>query len=69
MQKYFLINNMDYDMNRDTVVAATKRKARLPGFVAGLVLLLSVHLPSVTSAQGATDSVTGFAREPVHVAA
>jgi len=56
-------------MNRHAVVAATKRKARLPGFVAGMVLLLSVHLPSVTLAQDATDSVTGFAREPVHVAA
>jgi len=56
-------------MKRDAVVAATKRKARLPGFVAGMVLLLSVHLPSVTLAQDATDSVTGFAREPVHVAA
>ena len=56
-------------MNRDAVVAATRRKALLPGFVVGMALLLSVHLPSVTSAQDATDSVTGFAREPVHVAA
>ena len=45
------------------------RKAREPGFVAGMVLLLAVHLPSATLAQDGTDRVTGFPRDPVHVAA
>jgi allantoinase len=39
------------------------------GLVAGLVLLFAVHLPSTTRAQGETDWVTGFPREPIHVAA
>jgi allantoinase len=39
------------------------------GLVAGVTLLLAVCVPSVTSAQDGTDRVTGFAREPVHVAA
>jgi allantoinase len=56
-------------MNRDAVVAVAKRKARLPGLVAGTALLFAVHFPAATSAQDATDPVTGFAREPVHVAA
>jgi peptidoglycan/xylan/chitin deacetylase (PgdA/CDA1 family) len=45
------------------------RKAWEPGFVAGLVLLLAVHLPAATLAQDETDWVTGFPRDPVHVAA
>jgi allantoinase len=45
------------------------RKALERGFVAGIALLLAVHLPSVTLAQDGIDPVTGFAREPVHVAA
>ena len=45
------------------------RKAWEPGFVAGLVLLFSVHLPSATLAQDETDWVTRFPRDPVHVAA
>ena len=45
------------------------RKAWEPGFVAGLVLLFAVHLPSATLAQDGTDWVTGFPRDPVHVAA
>jgi len=44
-------------------------KAWEPGFVAGLVVLFAVHLPSATLAQDRTDAVTGFPREPVHVAA
>jgi allantoinase len=56
-------------MNRHDIVAASKPKARLPGLVAGMALLFAVQLPPVTSAQDATDPVTGFAREPVHVAA
>jgi hypothetical protein len=55
-------------MSRD-VIAAAKRKAHLPGLVAGMALLFAVQLPAATSAQDATDPVTGFAREPVHVAA
>jgi peptidoglycan/xylan/chitin deacetylase (PgdA/CDA1 family) len=56
-------------MNRDAVIAASKRKAHLPGLIAGMALLFAVQLPAATSAQDATDPVTGFAREPVHVAA
>ncbi len=56
-------------MNRDAVVAVAKRKARLPGLVAGAALLFAVHLPAVTSAQDVTDPVTGFVRTPVHIAA
>jgi allantoinase len=43
--------------------------ARELGFVAGLVLLFAVHLPSATLAQDGTDWVTGFPRAPVHVTA
>ena len=45
------------------------RKAWEPGFVAGLVLLFAVHLPSATLAQDETDWVTRFPRDPIHVAA
>jgi allantoinase len=38
-----------------------------PGFVAGMVLLLSVHFSSATLAQDGTEWVTGFPRAPVHV--
>jgi len=38
-------------------------------FAAALAFLLGVCLSPVSSAQEATDPVTGFAREPVHVAA
>ncbi len=44
-------------------------KAWEAGVVAGLVLLFAVHLPSGTLAQDGTDSITGFPREPIHVAA
>jgi allantoinase len=48
---------------------AMTRKAREPAFfVAGMALLLAVHLPSATLAQDGIDRVTGFARDPVHVA-
>ena len=56
-------------MNPRTVVEVMTRKARGAGFVAGMALLLAVQLPSATLAQDGTDRVTGFAREPVHVAA
>jgi allantoinase len=45
------------------------RKARELGVAAGLALLFAVNLPAATSAQDATDRVTGFPRDPVHVAA
>ena len=45
------------------------RKAREQGFVAGLALLLAVQFTSATLAQDEVDPVTGFIREPIHVAA
>ena len=45
------------------------RKAWKPGFAAGLMLSLAVHLPAAAVAQDGIDSVTGFARDPIHVAA
>jgi allantoinase len=45
------------------------KAARKIGFVAGIALLFAIHLPSATLAQEGTDRITGFAREPVHVAA
>jgi allantoinase len=55
-------------VNLNTVVGVMTRKAREPGFVAGIVLLFVVHLPFATLAQDGTDRVTGFARDPVHTA-
>jgi allantoinase len=49
--------------------AWTYWKPWTPGVVAALALLLAVVLPFATSAQDATDSVTGFPREAIHVAA
>jgi peptidoglycan/xylan/chitin deacetylase (PgdA/CDA1 family) len=43
--------------------------ARAIGFIAGMALLLAVHFPAASFAQGGIDRVTGFARDPVHVAA
>jgi allantoinase len=45
------------------------RKTWYAGFVAGLVLLLAAHLPGASLAQDGRDSVTGFPREPIRVAA
>jgi len=45
------------------------RKIWHAGFVAGLALLLAAHLPGTSLAQDGRDPVTGFPREPVHVAA
>jgi peptidoglycan/xylan/chitin deacetylase (PgdA/CDA1 family) len=45
------------------------RKAWKPGFAAGLVLSLAVHFPAAAFAQDGIDRVTGFARDPIHVAA
>jgi peptidoglycan/xylan/chitin deacetylase (PgdA/CDA1 family) len=50
-------------------VLEVMRKARAPGFVAAMALLLAVQLPSAAWAQDGTDRVTGFARDPVHVTA
>jgi allantoinase len=56
-------------MNLNTVIPAFTRKARRFGFFAGMLLVLAVHLPSAAFAQDGIDRVTGFARDPVHVAA
>ena len=56
-------------MSLGMTVDAMTRKAREQGFVAGLALLLAVQFTSATLAQDGIDPVTGFAREPVHVAA
>jgi len=53
-------------MSVSTPVETMTRNAREQGFVAGMALLLAVQLPSVALAQ---DPVTGFTREPIHVAA
>src|SRR6202049_4927920 len=45
------------------------RKTRELGFVVGLALLFVVNLPAARSARDATDRVTGFPRDLVHVAA
>ena len=39
------------------------------GYFAGLVILLAAHLPAPAEAQDAIDGVTGFPRQPLHVAA
>ncbi|MFZ3328287.1 MAG: polysaccharide deacetylase, partial [Methylocella sp.] len=56
-------------MNLSTMVEVMTRKARELDFVAGVALSLAVHLPPATFAQDGIDRVTGFARDPVHVAA
>src|SRR5436190_10747198 len=56
-------------MNLNTVVEFLTRKARRFGFLAGMLLMLVIHLPSATFAQDGIDGVTGFARDPIHVAA
>jgi allantoinase len=50
-------------------MTAIKRKAQKASACAVLAMAFAVQLPLVASAQGATDPVTGFARDPVHVAA
>ncbi len=54
-------------MIENAVVAAMTWKAHLSGVV--VMLAASACIPSPTLGQGAIDPVTGFAREPVHVAA
>ena len=55
-------------MNLSTAVDVMTRKTRDFGFVAGMALVLAIHLPTATFAQDGIDRVTGFARDPVHVA-
>jgi allantoinase len=55
-------------MNSGNAGAAMTRKVRERGFVAGMVMLLAVQLPSAALAQDGIDRVTGFPRDPVHVA-
>jgi len=43
--------------------------ARMAGCVPGLALSFAVCLPATSLAQDGIDRVTGFAREPIHVAA
>jgi allantoinase len=56
-------------MNLNNSVELLMRKARQLGFAAGMVLVLAIHLSSAAFAQDGIDRVTGFARDPVHVAA
>ena len=56
-------------MSLSMTVDAMTRTAREQGFVAGLALLLAVQFTSATLAQDGIDPVTGFIREPIHVAA
>jgi allantoinase len=56
-------------MNLNTLVELLIPKARRFGFPAGMVLVLAIHLPSAAFAQDGIDRVTGFARDPVNVAA
>jgi allantoinase len=59
---------------RFTHLLGAAREARFPGaareagLIAAMALLLAVQLPTVAPAQDATDRVTGFPREPVHIA-
>src|SRR6478736_6094027 len=56
-------------MNLNNSVEFLMRKARQLGFAAGMVLLVGMCFSTASSAQETHDPVTGFAREPVHVAA
>ena len=56
-------------MSLSTTVEAMTRTAREQGFVAGMALLLAVQFTSAALAQDGIDPVTGFTREPIHVAA
>jgi peptidoglycan/xylan/chitin deacetylase (PgdA/CDA1 family) len=56
-------------MNLNNFAEFLIRKARQLGFAAGMALVLAILLPSAAFAQDGIDRVTGFARDPVHVAA
>jgi hypothetical protein len=60
---------MNLTAMREVVTRKVRRPGRSSACVAGMALLFTVLLPAVASAQPVTDPVTGFAREPVHVAA
>src|ERR1700684_4376939 len=53
---------------RDLITRLVGAAAFKAGFAAGWVLLSAVQLSSAGLAQEGIDRVTGFAREPVHVA-
>jgi allantoinase len=54
---------------RDFIMLVVGTAARKAGLVAGVALLTAMLLPAASRAQQSIDRVTGFAREPVHVAA
>src|SRR6266568_4801448 len=56
-------------MKLNTVLEFLTWKAREFGLIAGMALVLAVQLGSASFAQDGIDRVTGFARDPVHVAA
>ncbi len=56
-------------MKVDNAGGAVTRKVRECGVVAAVVMLLAAALPSAASAQNGIDRVTGFPRDPIHVAA
>jgi len=51
------------------LVEVVTRKVGRRGVLAAMVVLLAAQLPSATLAQNGIDRVTGFPRDPVHVAA
>jgi allantoinase len=53
----------------DVMTCERSRPGRARAFAAVLALLFAAQLPSAASAQDATDPVTGFPRESVHVGA
>jgi len=55
-------------MNPCTAVEAGARKVGRRGILAAMAMLLVAQLPSAASAQNGIDRITGFPREPVHVA-
>ena len=48
---------------------APRKAGRIHALIAGVTLMFAAGLPASGAAQEATDPVTGFAREPIHVAA
>jgi allantoinase len=53
----------------EVVTGAGRRPARAGRGVAGMALVLAILFPATASPQLASDPVTGFVREPVHVPA
>src|SRR5260221_10369610 len=56
-------------MNLNPLVELLIPKAGRFGSPAGMVLVLAIHVPCAAFAQDGIDRVTGFVRDPVHVAA